>query len=70
VTPDEMEARNRKYGNDTQHVLLLSSGRVAVFDRDYELRDIVNTSKELVALILEEPFPSERPPQKRARERL
>jgi hypothetical protein len=41
-TPDELAALSRRYGNATILLLPLGNGKLAVFARDYQLREIVD----------------------------
>jgi len=44
ATPDEQEALQMRYGPRTMEVLVLASGRMAIFRRDFQLMEIRDTA--------------------------
>jgi hypothetical protein len=50
VTSDEQEALSRKYSNDVLLILPLKSGKIAVFNRAFELCGIANSMDDALGI--------------------
>jgi hypothetical protein len=62
MTPEEQEAKSRKYGNEGIIVVPLRGGHFAVFNRAYDLCGIANSWDEIPSVYV---APSARPSRAR-----
>jgi hypothetical protein len=67
MSPDEQEARSRRYSNDVIMLLPLQSGSVAIFNRAGDLCDIMHLDDPQIAGFMSDIVAHWHPPATRAR---